>query len=182
MRPLSLPAVLLGAALPLSACQAEPKHPPARTLAPPVDVTTKDYGGPPLPRASVRWTDAFGAPLEVRVEVAATAQARERGLMWRTGLGEDEGMLFVFPEVVDHAFWMKNTLIPLDLLFLGPGGEVVGVVENATPGSLAPRGVGRPSAYVLEVPGGWAARHGVTEGARLQLVGVAAIPVGPEGR
>ena len=182
MRPLSLTATLLGASLALSACQTEAKPPSARPPAPPVDVTTKDYSGPALPRATVRWTDAFGAPLELRVEVAATAQARERGLMWRTGLGEDEGMLFVFPEVVDHSFWMKNTLIPLDMLFLGPAGEVMGVVENATPGSLSPRGVGRPSAYVLEVPGGWAARHGVVEGARLQLVGVAAIPVGPEGR
>jgi uncharacterized membrane protein (UPF0127 family) len=126
--------------------------------------------------------DAFGSPLVVKVEVAATAQARERGLMWRAALGEDEGMLFVFPEMADHAFWMRNTLIPLDMLFLGPGGEVIGVVENATPGSLEPRGVGRPSTYVLEVTGGWAARHGISAGARLQLVGVAGIPAGAEGR
>ena len=145
-------------------------------------MTAKDYVGAPLPRASVRGVDAFGAPLEVKVEVAATADARERGLMWRTALGEDEGMLFVFPGVMEHSFWMRNTLIPLDMLFLGPGGEVLGVVENATPGSLAPRSVGRPSAYVLEVPGGWAARHGVQAGARMQLVGVASVPAGTEGR
>lgn len=158
----------------LTGCQADPRPVPAPppAAAPRPDVTARDYAAPPLPRGSVRWVDAFGEPVEVRVEVAATPGSRERGLMWRTSLPDGEGMLFVFGEVADHTFWMKNTLIPLDLVFLGADGAVLGVVENTEPQSLQGRGVGKPSAYVLEVPGGWSSRHGLRAGAKLQLLGL----------
>jgi uncharacterized membrane protein (UPF0127 family) len=86
--------------------------------------------------------------------------------MFRERLGEDEGMLFVFDEEADHRFWMKDTLIPLDLIFADARGTVVGVVASAEPGSLELRSGGR-SRLVLEVPGGWAARRGVRPGDRL---------------
>lgn len=108
-------------------------------------------------------------PVRVGVEVVRTPAARTQGLMYRTTLGDDEGMLFVFDETSDHGFWMKNTFLSLDMLFLDEAGAVVGVHERATPQSTATISIGRPSRYVLEVPGGWAARHGVRPGTRVEL-------------
>jgi hypothetical protein len=111
--------------------------------------------------------------VEVALEVVDTPAARERGLMYRSSLADGHGMLFVFPEEADHHFWMKNTLIPLDLLFIGPDRRVVGLVREAEPLSTVPRGVGRPSRWVLEVPGGFAARRGIAVGDRVELRGLA---------
>ena len=113
-------------------------------------------------------------PVRIRLELALTPEAQERGLMYRSSLPEDQGMLFVFPEDTDHSFWMKNTLIPLDMLFIAADGTVVGLHANATPLSTAPIGVGRPSRYVLEVPGGSAARRGIAAGDRVEFRGVPA--------
>ncbi len=107
----------------------------------------------------------------VAVEVMRTAPEQERGLMYREKLGPDEGMLFVFTESADHAFWMKNTLLPLDMIFIDERHEVVGVIERATPLSTEPRSVGRPSRFVLEVNGGFAAAHGVRVGDRARFEG-----------
>jgi uncharacterized membrane protein (UPF0127 family) len=89
--------------------------------------------------------------------------------MYRSELADGHGMLFVFPEESDHRFWMKNTLIPLDMIFIGADGTIVGIHRDATPLSTAPVGVGRPSRYVLEVPGGWTGRTGVAPGQRVEL-------------
>lgn len=88
--------------------------------------------------------------------------------MFRVRLAEDQGMIFLFDEEAEHAFWMKNTLIPLDLIFVDGASRVVGVVERATPGSLEPRSAGRSRA-VLEVRGGWAAERGVRPGDRVTV-------------
>ncbi len=116
-----------------------------------------------------------GAAVEVSLEVAATPAERERGLMYRTSLAEGRGMLFVFDEDRNHSFWMKNTLIPLDILFIARDGTVVGIHANATPQSTADVAVGKPSRYVLEVPGGWAARLGVAAGAQVEFRGLGAL-------
>jgi uncharacterized protein len=100
--------------------------------------------------------------------VARTDADRDRGLMFRERLGDREGMIFLFDEEAEHAFWMKNTLIPLDMIFVDGASQVVGVVERATPGSLAPRSAGRSRA-VLEVRGGWAAERGVRAGDRVTV-------------
>jgi hypothetical protein len=122
---------------------------------------------------------AGGAPAAVAVEVVDEPDELERGLMWRSELPDGRGMLFVFPADEDHVFWMKNTLIPLDMIFIardGPDrGRVVGVRANTTPLSLKPEGVGAPSRWVLEVPGGWSARHGIDAGAAVTFE---AIPAG----
>ena len=116
-----------------------------------------------------------GAAVEVSLEVAATPAERERGLMYRRSLAEGRGMLFVFDADGNQSFWMKNTLIPLDLLFIARDGTVVGIHANATPLSTANIAVGKPSRYVLEVPGGWAARHGVAAGAQVEFRGLGAL-------
>jgi uncharacterized membrane protein (UPF0127 family) len=112
-----------------------------------------------------------GGRFAVTVEVARSDPERSRGLMFRSALAPDAGMLFVFEETGDHAFWMKNTLIPLDMIFIGDDGRVSGVVARATPGSLEPRS-GGPSRFVLEVNGGWAEAHGVAAGDAIRFEGV----------
>jgi len=123
-----------------------------------------------------------GGAVEVSLEVAATPAERERGLMYRRSLAEGRGMLFVFDADGNQSFWMKNTLIPLDLLFIARDGTVVGIHANATPLSTANIAVGKPSRYVLEVPGGWAARHGISAGARVEFRGVNTLGDGAQQR
>jgi uncharacterized membrane protein (UPF0127 family) len=113
-----------------------------------------------------------GGTVEVALEVADTPERQQRGLMYRQALPEGHGMLFVFDDDDDRTFWMKNTLIPLDMLFIAADGRVVGIHAEATPLSTASIGVGTPSRFVLEVPGGWAARHGIAPGARVEFHGV----------
>ena len=113
-------------------------------------------------------------PVSVRLEVAATDAARTKGLMYRPALADGDGMLFVFDDTREHGFWMKNTFIPLDMIFIGDDLRVVGVRAEAVPQSTDTITVGVPSRYVLEVSGGWAARHGVATGARVELQGVPA--------
>ncbi len=115
--------------------------------------------------------DGAGGEVAVRVEVARTPAQRERGLMDRPHLDADAGMVFVFESSERHGFWMKNTLIPLDLLFIGEDGRVAAVVERQ-PLSLAVTDGGVESRYVLEVNGGWARQHGVSAGARVRLENV----------
>lgn len=110
-------------------------------------------------------------PVRVRVEIARSAPELAKGLMYRDSLADGDGMLFVFDDTAEHAFWMKNTFIPLDMLFIGPDRQVVGIVPEAVPQSTRSLSVGRPSRWVLEVPGGWAARHGVAAGSRVELPG-----------
>jgi uncharacterized membrane protein (UPF0127 family) len=108
-------------------------------------------------------------PVDVVVEIVDTPAAREQGLMYRKFLADGTGMLFVFDEEVEHPFWMKNTLIPLDMIFIDTKQTIVGIATETRPLSLQSVTVGRPSRYVLEVPGGWTAKHGVRTGDRVEL-------------
>jgi uncharacterized membrane protein (UPF0127 family) len=107
--------------------------------------------------------------LAVTVEVVDTWPKIEKGLMYREFLAPDAGMLFKMGDVADHAFFMKNTLIPLDMMFITRELTVAGIVENAEPRTLTLRRVGVPSLYVLEVNGGYARSHGVTAGAKVRF-------------
>ncbi len=108
----------------------------------------------------------------VAVEVAATPERQSLGLMYRKDLAPDAGMLFVFAESREHTFWMKNTPLALDMIFIGDDRRVVGIVKDAVPFTTTPRSVGAPSRYVLEVHAGFSARHGVRPGDRVSLEGV----------
>ncbi len=103
--------------------------------------------------------------VRVAAELALTEAERTVGLMWRTRLPSMGGMLFRFERSYPITFWMKNTLISLDMIFFNDNHVVTGVVHRATPKSTKAVGVGNvPSRYVLEVPAGFARRHGITRG------------------
>ncbi len=113
----------------------------------------------------------------VTVELARTEAERSRGLMFREKLAPDAGMLFVWGEEAPRSFWMMNTYIALDMIFIGADGVVVGVVENAEPMTTEGRGVEGASQYVLEVVGGAARAHGVGAGTQVyfrNITGLAA--------
>ncbi|HYK05617.1 MAG TPA: DUF192 domain-containing protein [Thermoanaerobaculia bacterium] len=137
---------------------------------------------PPAPPAPAAPTDSqpvaagprviFPDGFVVNVEIAADDELRAQGLMYRDHLNPGTGMLFLFKEDDEHAFWMKNTLIPLDMVWLDAGQRVVHVKYNVPPCKVAncpsyPTGV--MSRYVLEVAGGEAQRHGIKTGDQLRF-------------
>ena len=124
------------------------------------------------PQGVVVLDTAGGREVRVQVELALTPEEKTRGLMHREHLAEGHGMLFVFPNEEVRTFWMKNTLVPLDMIFIRADGRVAGVVHSAEPLTTTPRTVGRPSKYVLEVPGGYARAMGIDEGARVRFEGI----------
>ncbi|SIO24273.1 hypothetical protein SAMN05444722_0983 [Rhodovulum sp. ES.010] len=102
------------------------------------------------------------------VEVADDADERAKGLMHRESLPAAAGMLFVYPEPGRVSFWMENTLIPLDMIFLGPRGRVLRVHENARPLDRTPIHGGDGVLAVLEINGGLAGRLGIAQGSELR--------------
>lgn len=107
--------------------------------------------------------------LSVEADLVSTEHDTQRGLMYRKSMPEERGMLFDLRSREDHQFWMHNTCIPLDLLYIDTDGLVVGIVENAPTLNDSPRGVGCPSSYVLETNAGWSRRHGVKAGQHVTL-------------
>lgn len=105
----------------------------------------------------------------VSVELALTREAQARGLMYRTELAEGSGMLFVFDREEDRWFWMSNTPIPLDILFIRSDATIATIAARTTPYSERRIPSRAPVRYVLEVPGGWSERHGVKTGDRVTL-------------
>ncbi len=103
------------------------------------------------------------------LELAVSTPEKTRGLMYRREMLDDWGMLFVYPSDGPRSFWMKNTLIPLDMVFIADRGEVVGIIEGAEPMTLSPRRVDKPARYVLELTAGTAAKSGVVPGAIMKL-------------
>lgn len=103
--------------------------------------------------------------VRVQAEVALTEPERTMGLMWRKALPPRGGMVFRFERSYPITFWMKNTLISLDMIFINDSHQVTGVVHRARPKGESAVGVGRVnSRYVLEVPAGFARRHGIARG------------------
>jgi uncharacterized membrane protein (UPF0127 family) len=105
----------------------------------------------------------------VSVEVVYTQPKIERGLMYREHLAPEAGMLFFMGSEYDWAFYMRNTLIPLDMIFITKDMTIAGVVANAEPKTETLRRVGKPSLYVLEVNAGWAAAHDAAAGAKVRF-------------
>jgi hypothetical protein len=109
-------------------------------------------------------------PVTFQAEVADTPAERNRGLMDRAELADDHGMLFLFPRPAQQSFWMKNTLIPLDIIFIRPDRTILGIVENAEPETLTSRRVPGLSQYVLEINGGLSSELGIAPGQRVEFM------------
>lgn len=142
--------------------------PTATTAAPGTAAGTVDY----------RLEPADGDPVTVRLEVAADPASRARGLMEREQVPPGTGMVFLYPDDVAEAFWMKNTLVPLSIAFVAADGRVVSVAEmtpcKADPcPSYAPAG---PYRYAVELAAGSFGAAGVGPGARVVPVNPAALP------
>jgi uncharacterized membrane protein (UPF0127 family) len=105
-----------------------------------------------------------GREVNFYVEIADTPAKRSMGLQYRKELGRDRGMIFLFPSEAPQSFWMKNTPIPLDMIFINREKKIVGIVEQTAPFSLDSRSVGAPSQYVLEINGGLARQQGLQTG------------------
>ena len=148
--PVALALLLASLTLRLAAAAIEPPH-----------ESLEGFPQADLAVAASGKTHAF------RVWVAATEPHRVQGLMWVRELKSHHGMLFVFDAPQVASFWMKNTFIPLDMLFIGPDNRVIRIAANTTPLSLAPvdsLGVVRA---VLELRGGTVERLGIAPGARV---------------
>ncbi len=125
--------------------------------------------------ATPRGEVVFPDKTQVHVEIAETPDERAKGLMFRKSLGETDGMLFIFEERGRHAFWMKNTLISLDLFWLDRSGKVVSIAEAIPPCKTPECPTYPPTAeadYVLEVNAGFAKKHKVKVGDTLVLKGL----------
>ena len=108
----------------------------------------------------------------VKVEVVATEPKIEKGLMYRQHLPTDSGMLFVMGREKQWSFWMRNTLIPLDMIFISKDMTIAGIVENAEPLTESLRQVDKTSSYVLEVNGGFTRSAGIVAGAQVRFENV----------
>jgi uncharacterized membrane protein (UPF0127 family) len=107
---------------------------------------------------------AGGSAYKFEVELATTPAEREQGLMFRKSLASNAGMLFLYPDEQQVAFWMKNTLIPLDMLFLKADGSIARIAHDAVPLDETPIPSNVPVKAVLEVNGGTAQALGIKEG------------------
>jgi uncharacterized protein len=119
-----------------------------------------------FPKAELTIETAKG-PQKFSVEVATTPEQMEQGLMFRKSLAPDAGMIFDFKTPQPAMMWMKNTLIPLDMLFVDAQGRIVNIHERAVPGSLETIGSGAPVRAVIELNGGTASRLGIKPGDRV---------------
>lgn len=112
-------------------------------------------------------TTTLGAGMyNIKVEVAQTLQQHAIGLMWRKTMPTNEGMLFIFPQAAQQCFWMKNTLLPLSIAFVGDDGSIVNL-DEMLPQTEAPHCSTKPVRFVLEMNKGWFTKHGFKPGDKL---------------
>ncbi|HBM57622.1 DUF192 domain-containing protein [Salipiger marinus] len=124
------------------------------------------------------WLRGDWGSASFRVEIADDAASRAQGLMHVEEMPASAGMLFVYEREAPVSFWMKNTLIPLDMVFADAQGRVVSVHDRAVPGDLTPIPSGAPSQFVLEINGGLADQLGIVPGSEMRHPAIAE-PVWP---
>ena len=122
---------------------------------------------PERPREKLQVVTASG-PHPFRVEVARTTEQRAKGLMCRKTMARDQGMLFTFDGETPIYMWMKNTFLPLDMVFVSRKGVVTAVAANTTPFSQELISSGGPAYAVIELNAGVASEVGIAEGARVE--------------
>ncbi len=139
--------------LPVAACQPTPSSAVALERSP---------AG--LEQVPLTITSANGATHRFIVEIARTPEEQAQGMMNRQSLSPDRGMIFPYAPPQPVAFWMKNTLIPLDMIFIAPGGRILRIEDSAVPLSLEPVASGEAVEAVLELAGGRSAELGIAAG------------------
>ncbi len=106
-------------------------------------------------------------PITFQSEIADSPAERQRGMMFRESMSDDHGMVFLFPNERQLSFWMKNTFIPLDIIFIRADRTILGIAENAEPRTLTSQRVEGDSQFVLEINGGLARRRGIRSGQKV---------------
>jgi len=132
--------------------------------APPAPVERSSAGLEQVPLT----IESSGKTHRFIVEVAQTGEQQAQGLMFRKSLAPDRGMVFPRDPPGDASFWMKNTLIPLDMIFIRPDGTIARIAENTVPMSLDPVPSLEPVGAVLEIAGGRSAELGIKAGDRVR--------------
>lgn len=163
MRP-AVPLIVL-CAVSLLACAEK------RPAAPRAAARTAAHPTPSYATGRVIFETRQGG-IPIRVQVADTDEKRAQGLMYRKKMAADAGMLFLFPHEAVQTFWMRNTYIPLDMIFIDTHRRVVGIVESATPLTESPRSVWRRARYVVEVNAELARINGIRAGTRVRFEGI----------
>ena len=153
---LALLVISVGFVLSSKQCTAQNEPTVPLKIPPPVQVANEKE------QLSIRTQN--GKELPFTVELAITPAQQSQGLMYRTEMAEDAGMLFIFNTVRPLSFWMKNTLIPLDMLFLGADGTILHIHRNAIPEDTTGVPSKFPSKAVLELGGGIADKMSIKEG------------------
>ena len=120
-----------------------------------------------LPSAWAETTTLRIGNLRIQAEVASTPQSRSQGLMQRTQLCTDCGMLFVFPKAGRHAFWMKNTPLPLSIAFIAADGTILNI-EEMQPNTTDNHTAQGDALYALEMNGGWFTQSSVKSGHKIK--------------
>lgn len=101
---------------------------------------------------------------QIEIEVKQDEMGRAEGMMWRKSMEESQGMLFIMERAEPQSFWMRNTYIPLDIIFISQDLKILNIRANAQPQTLSPQASQGDAKYVLEVVGGWCEKHGVKAG------------------
>ncbi|MDQ3143562.1 MAG: DUF192 domain-containing protein [Pseudomonadota bacterium] len=132
------------------------------------NATMVDRSPAGLEQVPLTITTGNGKMHRFTVEVARTPEQQAQGLMNRQSLAPDRGMIFPYDEPVMTSFWMKNTLIPLDMIFIRADGTIARIEANTVPLSLESAASGEPVGAVLELAGGRSAELGIGPGARVE--------------
>ncbi len=156
--------MLSGLTLLLAACTPNSNEAAAQSTQAAAPSVHPVSGLPVVPLNVVHGSKTF----HFRVELARTPQEQSKGLMFRTQMGPDEGMIFPFDPPRGASFWMRNTVIPLDLIFVGPDGRILNIAANAVPYDETHLISNGEAKAVLELIGGRAAQLGIVPGDKVE--------------
>lgn len=152
---------------PKPTCLVPLADPPAVDAEPAPECPKAPTAVAPLKRGTLKFLG--GNQTSIEIELAFAPEEQQLGLMYRTELPAEAGMLFSWSNESIHTFWMRNTCIPLDMLFITADGTIAGILEQVPVLNDAPRSVPCPSAHVLEVNAGYCRKHGIRPGQRVRI-------------
>ena len=156
-------SLFTGIILLATACNNEPK-PTSET------VVSKPAEPPFLDEGDLKFIDKNGKEIaKIDIEIVDKDAERNQGLMYRTRMGEFQGMLFLFEKAAPQAFWMHNTYISLDIIYVNEKKEVVSIQKNAAVQSDQSLPSLKPAQYVVEVNAGFSDRYGIVEGTKIEF-------------